>query len=312
MINILDICQKAKSASRPLALSSPEQKNMVLETLSNWLFDNKIQIVRKNEKDIRLAHEAGLNTAMIDRLFLNGERIESMASDLAAVINLPDPVGDVFDEQILPNGLTLYKQRVPLGVIAVIYESRPNVTVDVASLALKSGNAVILRGGSETLNSNRLLVTGIRHSLRTAGLDDDSIQFIDDPDRELVNQLLKMHRYVDMLIPRGGAGLHTFCRENSTIPVITGGIGICHLFVDKSADLDKSVEVIRNAKIQRPTVCNALDAVLVHQSIADIFIPKLITALQNDNVSFRIESDTFASLRLEENYFVKNSCRRRF
>ena len=192
----------------------------------------------------------------------------------------------------------MHKQRVPLGVIAVIYESRPNVTVDVASLALKSGNAVILRGGSETLNSNRLLVAGIHHSLKAAGLDEGVVQFIDDPGREHVNQLLKMHQYVDMLIPRGGAGLHTFCRENSTIPVITGGIGICHLFVDESADLEKSIDVIRNSKIQRPSVCNALDTVLIHKNISQSFIPKLIQALKKDNVSFRIEENTYKELHI--------------
>jgi glutamate-5-semialdehyde dehydrogenase len=242
-----------------------------------------------------------LSEALIDRLTLTDERIESMAFDLTAVINLTDPVGEVFEEQQLLNGLKMHKQRVPLGVIAVIYESRPNVTIDVASLAIKSGNAVILRGGSETLNSNRLLVDGIHHSLQAAGLDDGAVQFIDDPDRELVNQLLKMHQYVDMLIPRGGAGLHTFCRENSTIPVITGGIGICHLFVDESADLEKSIAVIRNAKIQRPSVCNALDTVLVHQSISQQFIPKLIKALKEDKVSFRVEEKTLKNLGMEIN-----------
>jgi glutamate-5-semialdehyde dehydrogenase len=194
-----------------------------------------------------------------------------------------------------------------LGVIAVIYESRPNVTVDVASLALKSGNAVILRGGSETLNTNRILVTGIRHSLQTSDLEENAVQFIDDPDRQLVNQLLKMHKYVDMLIPRGGATLHAFCRENSTIPVITGGIGICHLFVDASADLEKSVKVIQNAKIQRPTVCNALDTVLVHKSIAPAFIPLLISELKKDGVSFHIEQETLEKLGIKENESVQKT-----
>ena len=296
MINILSICQNAKSASRSLALAGTEQKNLALLILSDWLKENRSSISSENEKDVIQARQIGLSEALIDRLTLTYDRIESMASDLIAVINLVDPVGDVFEEQQLKNGLRLHKQRVPLGVIAVIYESRPNVTIDVASLALKSGNAVILRGGSETLNTNRLLVAGIHHSLKTAGLDEGVVQFIDDPDRALVNQLLKMHQYVDMLIPRGGAGLHTFCRENSTIPVITGGIGICHLFVDESADLEKSIDVIRNSKIQRPSVCNALDTVLIHKSISRSFIPKLIEALLKDNVSFRVEENTFKEL----------------
>ena len=267
-------------------MASTEQKNLALSFLSEWLKENKKSISKENEKDVNQARQTGLSEALIDRLTLTNERIESIASDLIAVINLTDPVGEVFEEQQLENGLRLRKQRVPLGVIAVIYESRPNVTIDVASLALKSGNAVILRGGSETLNSNRLLVAGIHNSLKAAGLDERVVQFIDDPDRELVNQLLKMHKYVDMLIPRGGAGLHTFCRENSTIPVITGGIGICHLFVDESANLEKSIEVIRNSKIQRPSVCNALDTVLVHKNISRSFIPKLIQALIKGQCKF--------------------------
>lgn len=298
MINILKICQIAKAASRSLALAGTEQKNLALSVLSDWLKENKSNISRQNGKDVVLARQNGLSEALIDRLTLTDERIESMASDLLAVINLSDPVGEVFEDQQQLNGLRLYKQRVPLGVIAVIYESRPNVTIDVASLALKSGNAVILRGGSETINSNRLLVAGILHSLKAAGLDDGVVQFIDDPDRELVNQLLKMHQYVDMLIPRGGAGLHTFCRENSTIPVITGGIGICHLFVDESADLEKSIEVIRNSKIQRPSVCNALDTVLIHKSISQSFTSKLIQTLKKENVSFRIEENTYKELHI--------------
>lgn len=299
MTNILSICEKAKIASRNLALSSTQQKNQALQTLAGWLLENKTKIIRENSKDIALANQAGLDEALVDRLTLTEERIEAMAADLINVINLPDPVGEVFEEQIQVNGLKLHKQRVPLGVIVVIYESRPNVTVDVASLALKSGNAVILRGGSETLNSNRILVMGIRLALKAANLMDDAVQFIDDPDRELVNQLLKMQQYVDMLIPRGGAGLHAFCKEHSRIPVITGGIGICHLFVDASADLGRSIQVIRNAKIQRPSVCNALDTVLVHQAISRNFIPKLVSALKTDKVSFRIDKETIEKLDLE-------------
>ena len=307
MIDILALCRAAKSASRSLALSNTDQKNLALKTLADWLRENQTQIITENQKDIHLARQTGLNEAMIDRLSLTSKRIESIASDLVTVINLPDPVGEKFEEQTLPNGLRLHKQQVPLGVIAVIYESRPNVTIDIASLALKSGNAVILRGGSETLYSNRELVGGIRQSLRAAGIEDGVVQFIDDPARELLNQLLKMHQYVDMLIPRGGAGLHAFCRENSTIPVITGGIGICHLFVDESADLEKSIAVIRNAKIQRPTVCNALDTVLVHMNIAAVFIPKLISALDKDGVSFRIEETTLINLEMEESDAVRKA-----
>ena len=290
-MDIKQICQDAKQASRGLALLPAEQKNRALHNLADWLLANVALITEANGQDVADGREAGLTDALIDRLTLTPARIEGMAADLRHVINLPDPVGEVFEEKTLDNGLSLRKQRIPLGVLAVIYESRPNVTVDVAALALKSGNAVILRGGSETIRSNRVLISGIHAALEAAGISPDVVQFIDDPDRALVNQLLKMHDYVDMLIPRGGAGLHRFCRENSSIPVITGGIGICHLFVDESANLEKSLPLIRNAKIQRPTVCNSLDTVLVHDKLAADFIPRLVDYLKQDGVTFRVDAD---------------------
>ena len=290
-MDIKQICQDAKRASRGLALLPAEQKNRALQNLADWLLANVALITEANGQDVTDGREAGLTDALIDRLTLTPARIEGMAADLQHVIGLPDPVGEVFEEETLDNGLSLRKQRIPLGVLAVIYESRPNVTVDVAALALKSGNAVILRGGSETIRSNRVLVGGIHQALEAAGISPDVVQFIDDPDRALVNDLLKMHDTVDMLIPRGGAGLHRFCRENSSIPVITGGIGICHLFVDESANLEKSLPLIRNAKIQRPTVCNSLDTVLVHRKLAAGFIPRLVDYLKKDGVTFRVDAD---------------------
>lgn len=289
MLNVELICKRAKQASRSLALISTEKKDLLLTALSEWLLTHQDEIISENEMDIRSGRVAGLSPAMIDRLTLTPTRIRGMADDLLNVTNLPDPVGEVFEEKNLENGLYIKKQRVPLGVLAVIYESRPNVTIDVASLALKSGNAVILRGGKETIHSNRILVDGIHDALQTADINLDAVQFISDPDRKLVEQLLTMYKYVDMLIPRGGAGLHRYCREHSTIPVITGGIGICHLFVDENADLTRSLEVIRNAKIQRPTVCNALDTVLVHKVIAADFIMKIIDYLKEDGVVFRLD-----------------------
>jgi glutamate-5-semialdehyde dehydrogenase len=205
------------------------------------------------------------------------------------VASLPDPVGETFEEGTLPNGLQVRKQRVPLGVLGVIYEARPNVTVDVAGLALKSGNAVILRGGSETLHSNRALVASLQGALTQSGVPNDAIQFIDSPDRALVLELLHLKDHVDMIIPRGGAGLHEFCRENSHIPVITGGIGICHLFVDESADLEAALRILHNAKTQRPSVCNALDTVLVHREIAADFLPRIVEHLAPAGVTFRAE-----------------------
>jgi glutamate-5-semialdehyde dehydrogenase len=249
-----------------------------------------------NRLDVEAGKLAGLSDATIDRLTLTESRLEGIRSDLMQVVDLPDPVNEIFDQTVLPNGLRLSKQHVAIGVLGVIYESRPNVTIDVAGLALKTGNAVILRGGSETIHSNRSLVEVIRLALVGEGLPEDAVQFIDDPDRRLVGELLKLNDYVDMIIPRGGAALHAFCRENSRIPVITGGIGICHLFVDELANLQASLPVIRNAKIQRPSVCNALDTVLVHQAVAQKFIPVLIERLAVDGVTFRADERAMRTL----------------
>jgi len=298
-MDIREICQQAREASHLLALASEAQKNQSLVYLADWLVDHQDQILTANKKDVHRAQKNGLSDALVDRLTLNEERIQSISHDVRSVIALPDPVGEVFEQQTLPNGLRLHKVRVPLGVIAVIYESRPNVTVDVAALALKSGNALIMRGGSETINSNCALIRGIHTALEEAGLDPAAVQFIDDPDRELVAQLLRMHEFVDMLIPRGGAGLHAYCRENSSIPVITGGIGICHLYVDYSADMNRSINVIHNAKTQRPTVCNALDTVLVHRSLATSFIPLLIVEMRKAGVSLRVDAQTMLGLGLQ-------------
>jgi glutamate-5-semialdehyde dehydrogenase len=286
-MNISDIGKQARAASRQLARAASEQKNAALLRLAGALFDQAGEILAANARDVAAGQSAGLSPALLDRLTLNPSRLAGVAADLRGVAALPDPVGEIFDEHTLPNGLRVRKQRVPLGVLGVIYESRPNVTVDVAGLALKTGNAAILRGGSETLHTNRALVAVIRQAIAAEGLPADSVQFIDDPDRARVTELLNLHQYIDMLIPRGGPALHDFCRENSRIPVITGGIGICHLYVDQSADLEAALEVIRNAKVQRPTVCNALDTVLVHQSVAAGFLPRLVAHLAEDSVSFR-------------------------
>jgi glutamate-5-semialdehyde dehydrogenase len=232
----------------------------------------------------------GLSAALIDRLLLNEARLKGIAADQRNVATLPDPVGEIFEATTLPNGLAIHKQRVPIGVLGVIYEARPNVTVDVAALALKTGNSAILRGGSETLNSNRALVNSIQCALAQAGLPAGAIQFIDDTDRARVAELLQLDQYVDMIIPRGGAGLHQFCREHSRMPVITGGIGICHLFVDESANLDAALKVIYNAKVQRPTVCNALDTALVHRAVAAELFPRVVDHLGLAGVTFRADA----------------------
>ena len=273
-----DLGQHARAAARQLARATTDQKNAALAALADRLTADRAEILAANAQGCAEAQAGGLAPAMLDRLTLNEARLAGIAADLRNVVALPDPVGETFDATTLPNGLAIRKQRVPIGVLGVIYEARPNVTLDVAGLALKTGNAVILRGGSETLNSNRALVAVIRRVLADSDLPADAVQFVDDADRARVTELLALDEYVDMIIPRGGAGLHQFCREHSRIPVITGGIGICHLFVDESADLDAALNVIHNAKTQRPTVCNALDTALVHRAVAAEFLPRLVRA----------------------------------
>ena len=295
--SVIEICEKAKAASRVLAHVSSADKNSALKRMANQLETERNAILAANAEDVAAARATGLSEALIDRLMLNENRLAGVIADLRSVCDLPDPLGQLLEEKTLSNGLQLSKRRVPLGVLAVIYESRPNVTVDVASLALKSGNAVILRGGSETIRSNRALAAAIRRGLEGTAVPADAIQLIEDTDRALVLELLQQDHFIDMVIPRGGAGLHEFCRQNSRIPVITGGIGICHLFVDESADLDRSIEVIRNAKIQRPSVCNALDTALVHRDVAAAFLPRLVRRLAADGVSFRADERAFDLLK---------------
>lgn len=289
--------ERARAAARRLARTPSELKDGALRLLADSLAGAPQEILAANGLDVAAAGAAEPSAALVDRLTLTPPRLEAIAADLRAVASFPDPVGETFDASTLPNGLRIHKQRVPLGVLAVIYESRPNVTIDVAGLAVKTGNAVILRGGSEARHSNLALVRAVHAALAGAGLPADAVQFIDDPDRARVTELLHLHEYVDMVIPRGGNALHEFCRQNSTIPVITGGIGICHLYVDETADADAALEVIHNAKTQRPTVCNALDTVLVHRDLAATFLPRLVRRLAAAGVTFR--ADPSASPYLE-------------
>jgi len=281
--------KRARLAADWLASAPSGTKDAALECMAAMLLTRQEAILEANQQDLAAGQRAGLSPALLDRLMLNPARLAGIVGDLRQLIRLPDPVGESFEASVLPNGLRARKQRVPLGVLGVIYEARPNVTVDVAGLAVKTGNAAILRGGSETMHSNRELVSAIRQALEETGLSADIIQWVSDPARERVLELLHMDETVDMIIPRGGAGLHEFCRQNSRIPVITGGIGICHLYVDASADLEKALPVIFNAKVQRPSVCNALDTVLVHQSIASEFLPRVVAHLRSAEVSFRAE-----------------------
>ncbi|MFT6985087.1 MAG: glutamate-5-semialdehyde dehydrogenase [Psychromonas sp.] len=295
-MNLQTIGKLAKEASYELAIADSNQKNSALEAIALALEANESEIVEANKLDIQAGIDAGLTDALLDRLLLDETRLAGVIGDLRSVINLADPVGEEFDSKLLENGLKLSKRRVPVGVIGVIYEARPNVTIDIAALCLKTGNASILRGGKETIRSNMVLVKVIQSALQTVGLPKSAVQYIENTDRALVGELLKMDNYVDMIIPRGNAGLQKFCKENSTIPVIIGGIGICHMFMEQSADFDKSLAIIANAKIQRPSVCNSLDTLLVDEKIAATFLPKLADYIVPKGVTLVAESKAKAIL----------------
>lgn len=275
----------AKAASYKLALLSSGEKNRVLEKIADELEAQMESILSANVQDVEQARANGLSEAMLDRLTLTPARLKAIADDVRQVCNLADPVGQVIDGGLLDSGLRMERRRVPLGVVGVIYEARPNVTVDVASLCLKTGNAVILRGGKETYRTNAATVRVIQKALKACGLPEAAVQAIDNPDRSLVNEMLRMDKYIDMLSPRGGAGLHKLCREQSTIPVITGGIGVCHIFVDSSADIAPALKIIVNAKTQRPSTCNTVETLLVHQDIAERFLPALSKQMAESGVT---------------------------
>ncbi|KHT64088.1 gamma-glutamyl phosphate reductase [Photobacterium gaetbulicola] len=288
--------QAAQQAAFELATAATEQKNRALAVIADELEANQDVILAANAKDIAAAKEAGMTDALVDRLLLNAERLAGIANDVRNVISLNDPVGAELDSKVLENGMRLSRRRVPLGVVGVIYEARPNVTIDIAALCLKTGNASILRGGRETFHSNMELVKVIQVALEKAGLPTASVQYIEKPDRELVSQLLKMDQYVDMIIPRGGAGLHKMCKENSTIPVIIGGFGISHVYVDATADLSRTLDVVENAKVQRPSACNALDTLLVHEKVAEAFLPRLAERLNSSNVDMVADENAYELL----------------
>lgn len=287
-ISLKKMAEKSRAASRIMAKTSSARKNAALEELANKLTSEKERILEANNADISHARIAGLSESMIDRLSLN-HRLEGIVKDLEKVIQLPDPIGEIFERKHY-NHLEMAKCRTAIGVLGVIYESRPNVTIDISALTIKSGNCAILRGGSEAFQTNQLLTGLIQESLAIVKLPPEAIQLVSTVSRIQVKKMLRLHDYIDLIIPRGGAALHQFCRENSTIPVITGGVGICHLFVDETADQKRSIDVIVNAKTQRPTVCNALDTLLVHEKIAKDFIPVVIQALHLKGVHFRLDS----------------------
>lgn len=294
MIN--QIGKLAKQASYQLAQCPTKIKNQALISIADLLEQSSQSILEANQKDISIAKNQGLSEAMLDRLLLTPERLSSIANDVRKVVSLTDPIGQTIDGSVLENGLKLQRHRVPLGVIGVIYEARPNVTIDIAALCLKTGNAAILRGGKETVNTNAAIISIIQQALNQAGLPETAIQSIDNPDRKYITELLKLDKYVDMIIPRGGEALHKLCREHSTIPVITGGIGVCHIFVDESADFDAAFSIILNAKTQRPSTCNSVETLLVHTEIANTFLPKLSQIMADNHVILHADPDAYKIL----------------
>ncbi len=297
MIDLVEMGRAARQASRELVKLTTAQKNGALLAIAAELERNAAAILAENEGDVAAGRNKGLSEALLDRLLLTEPRIASLAADVRRVADLPDPVGMEIMGRVLPNGLRLSKRRIPIGVIGVIYEARPNVTIDIAALCLKTGNAAMLRGGSETWRSNLALVRAIQAALAQSHLPLSAVQIIGSPDRRYVAELLRLNQYVDMIIPRGGAGLHKLCKEQSTIPVITGGIGICHIFVDASADLERAVDIVENAKVQRPSVCNALDTVLVHRAAAAAFLPAMAARLAQSKVELRADNHALTILQ---------------
>ncbi|KKB05587.1 glutamate-5-semialdehyde dehydrogenase [Pantoea anthophila] len=287
----------ARAAAYTVADLSTAEKNQVLMTIADYLEAESAEILAANALDLADARQNGMSAALMDRLTLNPERLSSIASDVRKVCQLADPVGQLIDGGQLDSGLRIERRRVPLGVVAVIYEARPNVTVDVASLCLKTGNAAILRGGKETWRTNAATVRVIQKALQQHGLPAAIVQAIENPDRELVNQLLKLDRYVDMLIPRGGAGLHKLCRENSTIPVITGGIGVCHIYIDETMAIEPALDLIVNAKKQRPSACNSLETLLVDQAMADRFLPVFSARMAQEAIALHADSNVLTQLQ---------------
>ena len=265
----------ARAAARHLARLSTGVKDRALLNIADALKTREAEVLEANRRDLQSGKEAGLSDAMLERLLLNSERLEGMAADVRTVTSLPDPVGETFDMRTLPNGLQVGRRRVPLGVIGAIYESRPNITVDISVLCFKSGNAVILRGGSEAIHSNTALANLVRDAIAEAGAPRDAVQFVGVTDRALVEQMLAMKEHIDLMIPRGGADFVRYVGEKAQMPVITGGVGVCHTYVDKDADLESAVAIAFNAKVSRPTVCNALDTLLVHSEAAPKYLPAI-------------------------------------
>ena len=281
--------QAARMAAREMARLPTAVKNESLRNIAESLHSRRAEILEANAADCEESRRQGLSEAVLDRLRLNEERLASIADDVRRIIELPDPVGEVLEERTLPNGLEVRRRRVPLGVIGAIYESRPNITIDISSLCFKAGNAVVLRGGKEAFHSNAALAGIVRDAIEKAGGPKEAVQFVESTDRQLVGEMLKMTEYIDLMIPRGGAELVRRVAEDAAMPAVTGGIGVCHVYVDSEADVDMAVEVSHNAKVQRPTVCNALDTLLVHSAVSPKFLPKIGRRWTDSGVEMRCD-----------------------
>ena len=291
---LIEQAKAAKQASRKLAGLSTTIKNRALEAIAEALVAHQDEILGANAVDVERARDAGLTDAPLSRLRLTPEKIAAIAKDVRTVAQLPDPVGEVIDGWRLPNGLNVSRRRVPLGVLAAVFESRPNVTIDIASLCLKSGNACVLRGGSEAIRSNTVLAHIAREAEAEAGVPDGALQFVESTDRGLVAQLLTLRDYIDIVVPRGGAALIRFVAENARMPVLTGGIGVCHTYVDRAADLEKAVAIALNAKTRNWSICNALDTLLVHQAVAEAFLPRIASRWTEAGVALRCDERALA------------------
>lgn len=283
--------KSCKEASKQFQLTSSIDKNKILLTLSNLLLEYQEDILENNLIDINHAKECGYTTSQLDRLSLDEKRIEALSKSVQDIVELDDPIGQIMETFVRPNGLEIYKKRVPLGVIAMIYESRPNVTIDASILAIKTGNCIILRGGKEAIHTNIYLTSLIKNALVLNNFNPDVVQIIEDTDRKYAIELMHMNQFIDVLIPRGSASLINTVLENSTIPVIETGVGNCHIFVDESADLNMAKSIILNAKIQRPSVCNAVETVLIHKSISEKLNEILIPSLLENNVELHVSDD---------------------
>ena len=302
-----DLEQKGMAArlvARELARTDSDTKNQALENIAKALEADADMILAANAKDMEAGNSNGLTSSLLDRLLLNSDRLKAMADGARVVAGLPDPIGQELDSLTRPDGLIVARRLVPLGVVGVIYESRPNVTVDIAVLCFKSGNPCILRGGKEAIHSNSALVSLIRGAIASAGGPQDAVQFVDDTDRSLVLQMLEMKKYIDLLVPRGSSSLVNFVRENAKMPAITGGIGVCHTYVDPTAKLKEAVAVVTNAKVRRPSVCNALDTVLVHSKAAPQFLPSLAKEMGTAGVELRCDGRSASLLAKQEGVTV--------